>query len=160
MLKTRLFSLCIALTLFVAAGCEATQAEVSEKAVIYENEEAGIQIFESGNWTLDAEVSTEPLNATFKQDDMRVIVSVIPSVKTLDQIKTELNLDGDFIEMIDETKESLAFKLNQTENTRSDLFIEASEDKTLVLTFFTPVKEYQTNLKKIEEFRKSISPLY
>ncbi|MFC0558325.1 hypothetical protein [Halalkalibacter alkalisediminis] len=160
MLKTRLFSLCIALTLFVVAACESVQVEGTEKPVIYENEEAGIQIFESGNWILDAEVTTEPFNATFKQDDLRVIVSIIPSIKTLDQIKKELNLNGNFVEMINETEESLSFKLNQTENTRSDLFVETSENETLVLTFFTPENEHQTNVKEIEEFRKSILRLY
>jgi hypothetical protein len=157
MLKTQLLSIMISLSLFVIAACETTQEEISEKAFLYKNEKAGIEIIESSNWTLDSEITTEPLNATFRQDDIKAIVSIIPSSKTLDQIKRELNLNGDFVQIIDETEESLSFKLNQTENTRSDIFVETSDGETLVLTFFTPEHDYLAKHRKIEEFRKSIT---
>ncbi|ARK29568.1 hypothetical protein BkAM31D_06670 [Halalkalibacter krulwichiae] len=142
----------------IAAACEANPAET--KTVIYENKEAGIVIYQSSNWELEKEVSIDPLNAAFKQDHMRAIVSIIPNAKTVEQIKAELNLEGDFVQMIEETEDSLSFKITQTEETRSDIFVKTADHETIIVTFFTPLKNYQTNSEKIDDFKDSIARIY
>ncbi|MFC0472174.1 hypothetical protein ACFFHM_17105 [Halalkalibacter kiskunsagensis] len=159
MFPTRLLVLCIALALFVVSGCESSQAKV-EKVVFYENVDAGLKIYESSNWILDSEVSSKPFNAIFKQDNVRVIVSIVPSVKSLDQIKKELNLDRDYVQLIEETADSISFQLNEKESIRSDIYLESKIDETLVLTFFTPVEGYEANQEIMEEFKNQIELTY
>ena len=143
--------------LLIISACESTQAEHIEKVVMYENEKAGIQILESSNWMLDSEVSTEPFNVTFKQDEIRAIVSIIPNIKSLEEIKKELDLTSDYVQIIEETPERLSFRMEQTEHTRSDIYVQQTGEETLVLAFFTPDHDYLANYEKIEEFRKNIT---
>lgn len=155
-----LLKLCIALTLLAISGCNLTEAGEVEKAVFYENVEAGLKIYESSDWTLDSEVSIEPFNATFKQGNVRAIVSIIPSVKTLDQIKQELHLDRDFVEVIEESDHRLSFQTNQKESIRSDIYAQQTDGETLILTFLTSIAEYEANQEKMEEFRNNIERTY
>ncbi|WP_332698272.1 hypothetical protein [Halalkalibacter lacteus] len=159
MSTTRLLMLCIAFVLFAVSGCDSSQAR-AEKAVFYENVDAGMKIYESSNWILDSEVSSEPFNATFKQGNVRVIVSIIPSVKSLDQIKKELNLDRGYVRLIGETADSISFQLNEKESIRSDIYLEYKNDETLLLTFFTPLEGYEVNQEIMEEFKNQIELTY
>ncbi|WP_088105483.1 hypothetical protein [Halalkalibacter urbisdiaboli] len=159
MFKPRVFLLCIAV-LIAVGGCSSQnsviKASEKEKVVFFENEEAGLTIYESSNWVLDSVVSNEPFNATFKRDDVRAIVSIIPGERSLEQIKQELKLNRDFVKVLDESEDYLSFQMRENESIRSDIYREQAGEETLIVTFLTPLETYEQNSAKAEEFRKNI----
>ncbi|WP_100407972.1 hypothetical protein [Bacillus solitudinis] len=152
---------CLIIALLFMTGCQFSKAEEVDKSVIYKNEEAGLKVYESEDWLLDTEVSSEPFNATFKQESAKAIVSILPGKKSLHQIKNELGLTDEFIQLIEESEYHISFQMNELKNFRSDIYIEhTNADDTLIVTFLTPVIEYEQQKEGKDLFRHNIELIH
>lgn len=160
MLNTNyLLGFCL-MSLLVIAGCSTTLAEEPMKKIFYENEEIGLKIYETSDWRIDAGASSEPFNATFKQGNIRAIVSVIPEQKTISEIKKELAANKELFKLIEESDTHVALEINEHNRVRSDIFTEQAGKDTLIVTFLTPLAEYENNKGRMEEFKNSIQLIY
>ncbi|WP_216830960.1 hypothetical protein [Alkalihalobacterium elongatum] len=162
MLKGRKMLFCLLAGLLVVTGCSSasstTPEQVQEESeqIFFENMDAGIKIYEAPNWTLEQEVFSKNLNATFKYETLKAIVSVIPSEKTMEQIKTELQLGDGLITVLDENDNFFSFHTNQKESIRSDLFLDHDYGKTLIVTFMSPSEDFSSYRGEIEQFKENI----
>ncbi|WP_209123999.1 hypothetical protein [Alkalihalobacillus sp. BA299] len=162
MFKGKKMMICLLSGLMIVTGCssdsttksEQTQAESEE--ILFENTDVGLKIYESSNWIIEQEVYVQNLNVTFQNDTLKAIVSVIPSEKTMEQIKKELQLGDGLITVLEEKDDYFSFHTNQKESIRSDLYIEQDQGKTLIVTFMSPLEDFESYLEEIEEFKGNI----
>ncbi|MDE5415720.1 hypothetical protein [Alkalihalobacterium chitinilyticum] len=162
MLKIKKIMVCLLAGAMLAAGCSsvsstpADEAQVESKTIFYENMDAGLKIYESNQWTLEQEVFTRNLNATFQYETVKAIVSVLPSEKSMDQIKQELQLGDGLITILEESDHFFSFHTNQKEGIRSDLFLDHDQGKTLIVTFMSPMDDFERYQEDMNQFKKNI----
>lgn len=163
MLKIKIFMACLLAGAMLATGCSSVssttsdgEAQAESKSIIYENIDAGLKIYESNQWTLEQEVFTRNLNATFQYETVKAIVSLIPSEKSMDQIKQELQLGNGLITILEENDYFFSFHTNQKEGIRSDLFLVHDQGKTLIVTFMSPMDDFERYQEDMNQFKNNI----
>ena len=154
---------CLLAGAMLATGCSSVssttaddEAQVESKTIIYENMDAGLKIYESTQWTLEQEVFTRNLNATFQYEAVKAIVSVIPSEKSMDQIKQELQLGDGLITILEENDHFFSFRTNQKDGIRSDLYLDHDQGKTLIVTFMSPIDDFERFQDEMDQFKNNI----
>ncbi|WP_078430052.1 hypothetical protein [Alkalihalobacterium alkalinitrilicum] len=162
MIKRKKTLFCLLAGIMILTGCSSASSTISEQTdekseqLLFENIDVGIKIYETSDWTLEQEVYTENLNATFQYETLKAIVSIVPSEKTMEQIKQELQLNDGLITVLNETDTYYSIQTNQKESIRSDLFIEHDHGKTLILTFMSPSEDFESYYEEMEQFKENI----
>ncbi|MCL7748002.1 hypothetical protein [Halalkalibacter alkaliphilus] len=142
----------------ISAGPEEVIEEVieHEKIVMYENTDRGIRVYETPNWEFGEQSEGDQINVTFYSEKGKAIITVLSSKKDLEEIKQELMIGVGKSNIIEETDNYFAFQSERKESIRSDVYFEQQDQRVNILTFMTPVDDYEENIEYIKEFKQHI----
>lgn len=150
----------LALLFLALNGCAKEEKpkdmEQQNQAVLYENTELGLRVLKTQNWMIDEEPTTKQFNITFKNDYSKAIITVISNEKSFEEIKRELQTGAGEVSVLKETSDYLAFKSEREESIRTDIYISQRGTHTYIVTFMTPLKDYESNQESIEAFYKNV----
>ncbi|KUO58990.1 MAG: hypothetical protein APF84_05915 [Gracilibacter sp. BRH_c7a] len=164
MLVKKLSIIMLAITLLAVNGC--SQAEQPEnmdkeqtdntKIILYENTQVGLRVYETKNWVTNQEPTAEPFSVTFSNEHSKAILSVISNEKSFEEIKRELKVGAGKVIVLEEIGDYLAFQSERLESIRTDIYIEQIGARIGIITFMTPLKDYELSQDSIEAFKKNI----
>lgn len=124
-----------------------------ERKALYENEEFGVLVHELEGFVLKKETER---TATFMNEKLTVIISVIKEMKSKQEIKDELLKGIGEVTMIADDDHYIAWKSDRKESIRTDVYIDETTERTILIMFMTPLKDYQINESKIELFKDKV----
>ncbi|MDR5658854.1 hypothetical protein RH915_05070 [Serpentinicella sp. ANB-PHB4] len=161
MVKNKVFLLTLILILLIASGCSKKHVDtenqnIQEKAVLYENIDLGFRVFESSQWNVGEESTNGSFNVTFENNKLKAIVTILTSEKSVDEIKNDLKTGTRKANIIQDTKDSLIFESERKESIRTEIYIKDNRANKGIITFMTPVKDYENNKDAIDEFRRNL----
>jgi hypothetical protein len=139
------------------AGPEGDIEEIEkEQVIMYEHTDRGIRVYETPNWEFGEQSEGEQINVTFHSEKGKAIITVLTSNKDLDEIKQELMIGVGKSNIIEETDNYFAFQSERKESIRTDVYIDQQGQRVNILTFMTPVDDYEENIEYIKEFKRHI----
>ncbi|KHF38705.1 hypothetical protein [Halalkalibacter okhensis] len=127
-----------------------------EQVVMYENSDKGIKVYELPNWEFEEQLEKDQFNVIFQSDKGKAIITVLDSIKDVEDIKNELMIGVGTSTIIEETDHYFAFESERKESIRADIYIEQQGQKVTILTFMTPLDDYEEKIESIEEFKQHI----
>ncbi len=152
----------LALILIAVSGCSQAEQpkDIEQKQeVLYENTEVGLRVYKTQNWVIDEEPITKEFSVTFRNDYSKAIITVTSNEKSFEEIKRELKVGAGKVSVIKETNDYLAFKSERAESIRTDIYIIQRGAHTGIVTFMTPLKDFESNQGNIEAFNKNVELL-
>ena len=149
----------ITVILIAASGCSTKEKEIdipNKPGILYDNNDAGLRVYQTPDWYLEREVVIEQLNVTFSDGKAKAIITVISSEKSIDEIKQELILGAGEVTVIEESDGYVAFESESTESIRTDVYISQTESSTGIVAFMAPSEDYEEVQESIGAFKDNI----
>lgn len=156
----KILTIIVVLTVLAGSGCakEAKQIDTQHQhqAIVYENPEVGLRVYETLNWAIDKDTTRTQSNVMFANGNLKAIITMIPNSKSFEEIKQELKIGAGKVTVITETDDYLAFQSDRQESIRTDIYISEHGGHIAIITFMTPLNDYESNLGKMESFKSSV----
>ncbi|SDJ85054.1 hypothetical protein [Sediminibacillus albus] len=151
----RLLLIGIVLLLSACGQAESKQqaaGQNDEPEALFKNSEYGILVPDSAGWELEEESMKDNLHTTFKNGDIKAIITSFDTKKTFEQLKTELKASSGKVEIIKDEKDKLSFESSLKSSIRTDIIFKKKADYTYIFTFMTPVSKYELAEQEITQF--------
>ncbi len=132
-----------------------TEKEQKDKNYLYESET--VKVTETSGWQhRDRSSKYGEENILFQNGNVKAILTLVSSEKSLDEIKSELKSSFGNSEAIEENENYLSLKSKRKESVQTDIYLNSGDEQTGILIFMAPFEEYETNQAVIEEFKKNV----
>jgi hypothetical protein len=124
--------------------------------ILYENKELGLRVYQAPEWELDQEGESETFNVAFQRDKLKALITFVSPELPLDKIKQELITGSEPVQVLEESDTYLALQSKRKEPIRTDIYIEQTDQYTIIYTFKTPAHLYPTNKPHMDMFKAHV----